>query len=250
MMNTFTDVYAKTSAASAADFSPVLTPMAIGVAINRLQTLVEKFSLARNKKSTLVEMRPDFEALIKSVDLEFELATIYVEEQMTSLQPLLSKKLIETKRAERNLENIFAELERTGFSGISDLINLSKRWLENGISLDERFEIYQELAAYPQIGPLLAACRSAADAAAPVSNQIDFLEQSLNHCSTHRVKARYAWADILAGAGATARSQNVLLEAMSIQMGLPVEELKRSRRRRNERERERMRERSKVKKAE
>ncbi len=231
---------------AAAVYSAPFVGVNQGAAINQLQTLVEKFAVARNKKSILIELKPQFEALIAAVDQDFEQASQYVLSEMTSLQPLLAKKLIESRRAERNLDHILAELEGTECGGVGRLAALTKRWLDNGVGVEELASIDMELIGYPHILTALEENRLAAEAAAPLLSQIDFLEHSLTRCSAHRVKARYAWADILTQAGSQARAQNVLLEAMSIQMGLPVEELKRSRKRRNDRERER--ERNKAKK--
>lgn len=231
---------------AAAVYSAPLVVVDQVFAINHLQTLVERFAAARNKKSILVELRPQFEALIAAVDQDFERASQHVLNEMTTLQPLLARKLIESKRAEKNLDHILAELEGTECGGVGRLAALTKRWLEQGVGVEELASIDMELVGYPHILTALEENRLAAEAAAPLLSQIDFLEHSLTHFSAHRVKARYAWADILAQAGSQARSQNVLLEAMSIQMGLPVEELKRSRKRRNDRERER--ERNKAKK--
>ncbi len=216
------------------------TSPSLGAAINELQVLVQKYASARNKKNMLVELRPQFEAVIKAVDEDFENASQYVLNEMTVLQPLLAKKLIEARRAGRNLDVILAEVEGTE-GNLGRLAALTKRWLEHGVAVEEMAAIDLELVGYPLILTAMEESRLATEAARPLSNQIDFLEHSLTLCSAHRVKARYAWADILAQAGSQARSQNVSLEAMSIQVGLPVEELKRSRKRRNDRERERER---------
>ncbi len=213
-------------------------------AIGRLQDLVERFAAAANKKSVLTELKPAYEKLIAAVDAEHEQVSLIVQEEMTSLQNALSKRLIDAKKAERNVEKLLEEPESIAAAISAEAMNLlalSKRYAEPNAGSDELTIIEKQLAAYPQLIAALKEHRAAVLAAEPVLLQIDDLEQSLNHCSTHRVKVRYAWADALAGAGAQARSQNVILEAMSIQMGLPVEELKRSRKRRNDRERERER---------
>lgn len=213
-------------------------------AIGRLQDLVERFAAATNKKSVLNELKPAYEKLIVAVDAEHEQVTQIVQEEMTSLQTVLSKRLIEARKAERVVESVLEEIENAALASgaeVGNLISLSKRYVEPVVSGDELLIIEKQLPVHPGLIEALKVHRTAVLAAEPVLLQIDDLEQSLNHCSTHRVKVRYAWADALAGAGSQARSQNVILEAMSIQMGLPVEELKRSRKRRNDRERDRER---------
>ncbi|CAN5324104.1 hypothetical protein BH11CYA1_BH11CYA1_15550 [soil metagenome] len=213
-------------------------------AIGRLQDLVERFAAAANKRSVLTELKPAYEKLMAAVDAEHEQVAQIVQEEMTGLQTVLSKRLIEGRKAERVVEGVLEEIETSALlSGaeIANLILLCKRYAEPTVIGDELAIIEKQLPIHPRILDVLKAHRAAVLAAEPVLLQIDDLEQSLNHCSTHRVKVRYAWADALAGAGSPARSQNVILEAMSIQMGLPVEELKRSRKRRNDRERDRER---------
>lgn len=212
--------------------------------IGRLQDLVERFAAAENKRSVLNELKPAYEKLIAAVDAEHEQVTQIVQEEMTNLQTVLSRRLIETRKAERAVETLLEEIENAALPSCSEVVSsipLCKRYVEPTVSPDEQVKIEKQLQAYPQLLEAIKSHREAVLAAEPVLLQIDDLEQSLNHCSSHRVKVRYAWADALSGAGSQARSQNVILEAMSIQMGLPVEELKRSRKRRNDRERERER---------
>ncbi|MBP9093195.1 hypothetical protein KBI23_19385 [bacterium] len=217
-------------------------------AIGRLQDLVERFAAASNKKSVISELKPAYEKLIAAVDAEHEQVSLIVQEEMTGLQMVLSKRLIDARKAERSVEKILEEIENTSTAStisngaeVVNLLAIRKRYVDPSVCSDELMMLEKHLLAYPQLIAALKENRAAVQAAEPVLLQIDDLEQSLNHCSTHRVKVRYAWADALAGAGSPARSQNVILEAMSIQMGLPVEELKRSRKRRNDRERERER---------
>lgn len=213
-------------------------------AIGRLQDLVERFTAAPNKKSVISELKPAYEKLIAAVDAEHEQVSHIVQEEMTGLQIVLSKRLIEARKAERSVESIVEAIENEAAASGAEAVNflsIRKRFVDPAIGSDELMMLERQLLAYPQLLAALKENRAAVQAAEPVLLQIDDLEQSLYHCSTHRVKVRYAWADALAGAGSPARSQNVILEAMSIQMGLPVEELKRSRKRRNDRERERER---------
>jgi hypothetical protein len=240
--------FSSTNLVSDTGHSDVLLPenlQATSVAaIGRLQDLVERFAAAHNKKGVLCELKPAYEKLIAAVDAEYEQVSLIVKEQMTSLQNLLSKRLIEARRAERVVETILEELETVAVGSGAESVNLlalSKRYVEPTVGGDELLFLEKQVLAYPQLIAALKEHRMAQQAAEPVLLQIDDLEQSLNHCSTQRVKVRYAWADALAGAGSPARSQNIILEAMSIQMGLPIEELKRSRKRRNDRERERER---------
>jgi hypothetical protein len=204
-------------------------------AINQLQDLVEKFSDARSKRTALVELKPSFEALIAAVDAEHELAQGQVHTEMTSLQPILSLRLIETKRAEKEVERLVELCEEHCES--ANLLDAARRYVECGLFDGDPAEAV--LNRFPELMQALEANKAAVRNAQPVLDQIDNLESTLNHSSQHRVKVRYAWADVLSQSGREVRSKNVILEAMSIQMGLPVEELKRSRRKRSERERER-----------
>ena len=245
--NTSMDTSNVVSSVAQANFPPQVNLAASSLAaIGRLQDLVERFAAAPNKKSVLSELKPAYERLIAAVDAEYEQVSLIVQEEMTGLQIVLSKRLIEAKKAERNVEKLVEDLESAASANApgAETVNflaLRKRYVDPVLGSDERVMLEKQLLPYPDLMAAFKQNRAAAQAAEPVLLQIDDLEQSLNHCSAHRVKVRYAWADALAGAGSPARSQNVILEAMSIQMGLPVEELKRSRKRRNDRERERER---------
>lgn len=211
-------------------------------AISQVQDLVEKFSAARSKRNSLIDLKPAFENLIAAVDREYKEAEEKVHHEMTALQPLLSIRLIASRKAEKEVERIVEEIEQANYLNESGgaLLQMCKKWVECGLVDGDPAEA--ELNKHQELMAALITNKEALRAAQPVLNQIDDLESTLNHCSQHRVKVRYAWADVLAQGGKHVRSQNIILEAMSIQMGLPVEELKRSRKRRSERERERAKE--------
>lgn len=206
-------------------------------AIASLQRLVTKYSGEAAKVSPS-QLKSEFEAMIKLVDGEYAEANESFNREMTALQPVLAFRLIDVRKATMALEKYLEGMEDSRSAAAERLVAC---WQSKELGGDERNELIGWMREFPGLLDLLCEIDRAEDLARPISQTIDGLQQNLTYTANHRVKARFAYADALAACGARNRSQDLILQAMSIQMGLPVEELRRSKKRRKEQDRSRRR---------
>lgn len=205
--------------------------------IDGLQNLVAKYCGAASKASS-TQLKSEFENLIREVDHEFDLAGATFNSEMTELQPILAFRLIDVRKATLALENFLAGLDDRMAHVVERLIGA---WRNAELKVDERTDVLARMHQFPGLYDLIFAVEQAEAQARPISERIDTLQQNLTYSANHRVKARFAYADALSACGARNKSQELILQAMSIQMGLPVEELRRSKKRRKEQDRSRRR---------
>lgn len=212
-----------------------------------LERLVSKYAaVAKAGKAVQVQMKKEFEALIEELDREYEAADQRFNREMTALQPVLAFKLIDVRKATMALENFLDTADEKLSEQWESLAAAWRNQEHNSLSdgddcAKKRLELRAEIERQPRLCALLDQLDQANSQARPVSDAIDLLQQTLTYTANHRVKVRFAYADALASAGLRNKSQEVILQAMSIQMGLPVEELRRSKKRRKEQDRSRRR---------
>lgn len=215
--------------------------------LDSLERLVSKYAaVSRAGKAVQGQMKKEFEALIEELDREYEVADQRFNREMTALQPVLAFKLIDVRRATMALENFLNTADENLSEELDLLVTAWRNQAQNSLSEGDdgekkRLELRAEIEKQPRLCALLDEIDQANSQARPVSDAIDLLQQTLTYTANHRVKVRFAYADALASAGLRNKSQEIILQAMSIQMGLPVEELRRSKKRRKEQDRSRRR---------